>query len=233
MNNLYNLSNLLFRLLFLHNPWKRSTGTFKWLSWQPELKGEQYFYLLLFTTVMSLWDFSHGEIWVAFPGESQLRQSRATQPTVHTGCFSVSIIHQTLTWTTGSWTITCTQMLMHVIAHGGVRTHIRVCTESWLWEKNPLPHWGIEPASVAWRSDALTNWATFPILPKKQANKKHVFHMWLSFKSVNESDVNKWIQETVKSWEKWIKPQSTCGSLAPRINEHDWGDFNFNAFFNG
>ena len=33
-------------------------------------------------------------------------------------------------------------------------------SESWLWEENPLPHWGIEPASVAWRSDALTNWAT-------------------------------------------------------------------------
>ena len=24
-----------------------------------------------------------------------------------------------------------------------------VCTESWLWEKNGLPHWGIKPASVA------------------------------------------------------------------------------------
>ena len=26
----------------------------------------------------------------------------------------------------------------------------RVCTESWLWEDNPLPHWGIEPASAVW-----------------------------------------------------------------------------------
>ena len=55
-----------------------------------------------------------------FLGESQLRQSRATKPTVHAGCFSVSIIHRTLTWTTGS--LMYTQMLMHVIAHGGVRT---------------------------------------------------------------------------------------------------------------
>ena len=31
----------------------------------------------------------------------------------------------------------------------------RVCTESWLLEKNPLPHKGIEPASAACRSDAL------------------------------------------------------------------------------
>ena len=37
--------------------------------------------------------------------------------------FSVSIIHQTLTWTTGS--LTRAQVLMHAIAHGGVQTHIR------------------------------------------------------------------------------------------------------------
>ena len=44
----------------------------------------------------------------AFPWESQLRQSRATQSTVHPGCFSVSIIHRTLTWTAES--LTCAQM---------------------------------------------------------------------------------------------------------------------------
>ena len=42
---------------------------------------------------------------------------------MYAGCFSVSIIHQTLTWTRGS--LTCTQMLMHVIAHEGVQTHER------------------------------------------------------------------------------------------------------------
>ena len=53
------------------------------------------------------------------------------------------------------------QMLMHMIAHGGVgvggecRHCKRVCTESCLWEKNPLLHWGIEPASAACRSNAL------------------------------------------------------------------------------
>ena len=61
------------------------------------------------------------EIQVAFPGESQLRQSRTTQHTVHAGCFSISIIRRTLTWTTGS--LTCAQVLMHAFAHGGVRTH--------------------------------------------------------------------------------------------------------------
>ena len=69
------------------------------------------------------------ETRVACPGDNQLRQSRDAQPTVHAGCFSVPIIHRTLTWTTGS--ITCTQMLMHAIAHGGCTdTRKRVCTES-------------------------------------------------------------------------------------------------------
>ena len=36
----------------------------------------------------------------------------------------------------------------------------RVCTESWLWEENPLLHWEIEPVSAAWQSGSLTNWAT-------------------------------------------------------------------------
>ena len=61
------------------------------------------------------------KIRVAFPGESQVRQSPATKPTVHAGCFSVSIIHLTLTWITGS--LTCAQMLMHAIADGGVYGH--------------------------------------------------------------------------------------------------------------
>ena len=99
--------------------------------------------------------FSHGKFGVSFPGESQLRQSRATQPTLHVGCFSTSIIHQTLTWTTGS--LTCTQLLMQAITQGGVQTHVR---ESALKvdsgrKKNPLPHQGIEPASAECRSDAL------------------------------------------------------------------------------
>ena len=77
------------------------------------------------------------EIGVAIPGESQLGQSRATRPTLHAGSFSVSIIHRT----TGS--LTCAHMLMHAIAHEGVRTP----KESLHWKltrggKNPLPQLG-------------------------------------------------------------------------------------------
>ena len=41
-----------------------------------------------------------------FPCEKLAVNSCATQPTVHAGGFSVSIIHRTLTWSTGSWTCT-------------------------------------------------------------------------------------------------------------------------------
>ena len=59
-----------------------------------------FFFFSLYT-VLSHLDFSHGKFVLRSPlppppGESQLRQSRATQPTVHAGCLSVSIIHRTL-----------------------------------------------------------------------------------------------------------------------------------------
>ena len=41
------------------------------------------------------------------PRKTQLRQSRATQPTVHAAYLSVSIAFQTLTWTTESLTYPC------------------------------------------------------------------------------------------------------------------------------
>ena len=84
-----------------------------------------YFFFFFFTFYNCIvpMGFLPWEIRVAFPRGSQLRQSRATQPTVHAGCFGVSIIHRTLTWTAGS--LACAQMLMHAIAHGGVRTHVR------------------------------------------------------------------------------------------------------------
>ena len=109
------------------------------------------FFFFFVTTVVSQWDFTHGKFRLPSPGKASC-DSCTTQPTVHSGCFSVPIIHRTLTWTTGS--LTCAQMLMQAITHGVTDTHKRVCTESWLWEKNSLPHQGIEPVSAACQSDA-------------------------------------------------------------------------------
>ena len=78
-----------------------------------------YFYFTFYNCCV-LMGFLPWKNRVAFPGESQPLQSRAIQPSVHGFFFNVSIVHRTLTWTTGS--LTCTQMLMHAIVHGGANT---------------------------------------------------------------------------------------------------------------
>ena len=118
------------------------------------------------------------DIRSAFPGESQLRQSHATKPTVHAGCFSVSRIHRSLTQTTGS--LSCTQMLTHATAHGGVRTPSESLHWSWLWEKKPLPHLGVEPASAACRFDPLPT----ELHPRPIDSKSHNTRMcWMKLMS--------------------------------------------------
>ena len=81
------------------------------------------FFLLLHFTLLFflLFTFSPMGNTGCFLGESLLRQSCTTQPTVHAGCFSVFIIHRTLTWTKGS--LTRAQMLMHAICTQGVYRH--------------------------------------------------------------------------------------------------------------
>ena len=99
------------------------TFIFKMYSFKKKFKKKTFYNCIV------LIRFLPWEMRVAFSGESQLQQSHATHPTVHAGCFSVSKIHQTLTWTTGS--LTCAQTLMNAIAHEGCTdTHKRVCTES-------------------------------------------------------------------------------------------------------
>ena len=66
-----------------------------------------------------------------FPRESLLRQSRATQPTVHNGCFSVSIIHRALTWTRGSLTSAQTGVYMVCACH---------CTQVCTWCVHAIAH---------------------------------------------------------------------------------------------
>ena len=74
------------------------------------------------------------------------------------GCLRVSIIHRTLTRTTGY--LTCAQMLTHAIAHEGCTDTVRESALKVDWEKNPLPHRGIEPATAGYS----TNWTRRPHL---------------------------------------------------------------------
>ena len=100
-------------------------------------------------TVLSQWDFSYGKFGLLSLGKASCDRVALPKLQCMLGVLSVSIIHRTLTRTTGS--LACGQMLMHAIAHGDVRTHVR---ESTLkgdsgGEKNPLAHRGIEPVSAA------------------------------------------------------------------------------------
>ena len=111
-----------FMLMCCHR-FSAATGVHASSSTHPQdLDRLKAFFLLsfFFLTTIVLLGFFPREIWVNFPRKSQLQQSHATQPTVHTGCFRVSIIHGILTWTIGS--LTCTQTVMHAIACGSLQT---------------------------------------------------------------------------------------------------------------
>ena len=68
--------------------------------------------------------------------------------------------------------------------HTGVYRHReRVCTESGLWEKNPLLHRGIEPASAACRSDALPT----ELHEKKKKKEEKEKRMWVAICPIDPS----------------------------------------------
>ena len=94
------------------------------LHWYISRMLEVFFGFFFFlTTVLSQWDFSRGKFRSLSLGKASY--DRVTLPNLQCmlGVFSVSMNHQTLTWTTGS--LMCAQMFMHVIAHGGVQTQVR------------------------------------------------------------------------------------------------------------
>ena len=85
--------------------------------------------------------------------------------------------------------LTCAQMLMHVIVnctHGLYRHRKSVCTGNWLWEKNPFPHWRLEPASVlqlAFQSDTIPTELSWPLAQfhfRWQRRQRWVPGLWLA-----------------------------------------------------
>ena len=113
------------------------------------------------TSVVSHWDFFHGNFGLLFPAKSQLQQSCATQPTVHAWCCSVSIIHRTPTCAISP--LTCARVLMNAIAHGGVRTHVRESAKKVdPGRKIQCDRGGIEAASAACAGPALYQLSYIP-----------------------------------------------------------------------
>ena len=113
---------------------------------------------IYFTTVWSHWVFSHGKFRLPSLRKAGCH-SHAAQPMVHAGCFVVSIIHWTLTWTTGSFNM-CTDVNAFGCTEGYMDT-VRVCTESWLWEKS-LAALGNRTCLSGVPVQRSTNWATSP-----------------------------------------------------------------------
>ena len=98
---------------------------------------------------------------LAFPEESQQQKSCATQARVHAGCFSVSIIHWALTWSTGS--LGCTQMWMHMSTHGQCMGTVRKSALKVDSGRKVPCLQEIEAASaVCWSTLYQPNWATSP-----------------------------------------------------------------------
>ena len=73
--------------------------------------------------VLSHWDFSHGKFGLLSLGKASCDIVALRSLRCMLSIFSVSTIHRTLAWTTGS--LTCAQMLIIAIAHGGVQTYLR------------------------------------------------------------------------------------------------------------
>ena len=74
-----------------------------------------------------------------------------------------------------------------------------VCTESWLWEENPLPHRGIEPVPAARQSDAetelhphlhLVNWCFEPSQPLRIiSGLKETFIKWYVVERTKKAEI--------------------------------------------
>ena len=89
------------------------------ISWRKLQLESCLFFKFIFITVLSHWDFSHVKFRLLSWRKASC-DSHATWLIVHAGFFSISIIHWTLTWTSGP--STCAQLLIHTIVHEGVWT---------------------------------------------------------------------------------------------------------------
>ena len=124
------------------------------LQWLIEDRNLNLFiYLFIYYAFISLWDFSHGQLG-SFPrGKTAATESR--YPT-HGAWWVFQCVHNPPNSNADCRIFNvCTDVNACDCTWGFTDTRKRVCTESGLWEKNPLLHRGFEPASAACQSDAL------------------------------------------------------------------------------
>ena len=120
------------------------------------------FFLLVYT-LLSQWGFIPWKIRVAFPKESQLQQSRATQPTLmklHAGSFRVSIIHRRLDMDYRIFYVVRDYSYACVHTKGLGNTDKRVSTTFFHSEKNLSTHFYCTPDAGGVRTSDL--WISNP-----------------------------------------------------------------------
>ena len=113
---------------------------------------DSWFKKIFLTTMLSHWDFSHGEFGLLSPGKPAATEPRYPSYSAYCvfSCFrnprNTDMDHWIFNLRTDVKVCDCTR--------GCSNTRKRVCTESWQGE-NSLPYRGMEPASAVCRSDAL------------------------------------------------------------------------------
>ena len=125
------------------------------------------FLFCILYTLLSQWEFLPWKIWVAFargkPAATESRYPTLGNCKVHAGCFCASIIHRTLTWTTGSL------MCIHYICdHSYACVYTLITSQHNVFDLEKLPHIflvlltpaGFEPRVFGFRAQYCTHWAT-------------------------------------------------------------------------
>ena len=135
-------------------------------SSQPDHSWTSFYFIFIFNSLNRIFkcdSFQHffvpcWKFWSNSLGKAQqLQEQRYPFLSV---CAVFSCV-RTMVWLPVFGIFNVAQTLMLVIAHGSRAERtlwVSICTGSWLWEKNLLPHRGLEPASVlrlAFQSDAV------------------------------------------------------------------------------
>ena len=109
-------------------------------------------FFFFFFTVLSHWDFTHGKVELLSPGKAAVKESCFP---AYSACWVFSCFHNP---PNSDMDYRIFNVLTYVNACDnawGCLDIKRVCTEIWLWEKNPLPRRGIKPTSAVCQSNAL------------------------------------------------------------------------------
>ena len=163
------------------------------------------FTFYFFTTVLSQCDFSHGNSGCLPWGKLAATESR--YPT-YRACRVFYCFHNPPNSDTDLYRAhRCKCMRLHTGVYGHRK---RVCTESWLWEKNPLLAPGNRTCVGSVPVRCSTNWATFPSITHWLfINRTMIFEK----KSFQGFLLKRMKSSWVTNISYWVKLVRACGKL--------------------